>query len=221
MRGALTDSSLISENKQLDEEGITSQSSFYKKLDKQGKAIYSVFYWYDIDTEELVPTDSTHFYYEGNTQTSVTFDKDWNDEWVIQTFSRTYQSPANFSDSGLKVDSIIGYNASYDAEADSIILGKILSKQYFQYNEEGDLTEHIIYYRYAEDLEITYKMETDKFVEGEYNITRETSYTRDFTLGQLARTSVSESGESTYGNKTLADILTLRPTGDSLHGNKD
>ncbi len=221
MSGALTDSSVISENKQLNEDGITYQSSFYKKLDKQGKAIYSVFYWYDMETKKLVPTDSTHFYYAGNTQTSVTFEKDWNDEWVIQTFSRTYQSPAIFSDSGLKADSIIGYNASYDTEADSVILGEILSKHYFQYNEEGDLTEHITYFRYAEDLVITYKMETDNFVEGEYNITRETSYNRDYTIEQLVRTSVSEIGENTYGNKSINRYFNFAFNGDTLIGSKD
>lgn len=221
MRSMWTDSSKMSENKQLDENGITYHSYFYEKLDEHDRTLYSVYYSYNEDKGGLVPEDSTHFYYAENTQTAITFEKDMTYEWKIQSFTRTYQSPANFNEFGFKTDSVYGYFASYDAEADSIIIGEILSKYYFQYDEEGILTEQIYYYRYDEGLVITFKMETDKFVEGEYNFKRENSYNRDYTSGKLILSSVYETGENAYGNKSINRYFNFAANGDTLNGSKD
>src|SRR5690554_570568 len=44
MRGVQTDSARISENKNLNEDGITYHSYFYNKLDKQGRTLYSTYH---------------------------------------------------------------------------------------------------------------------------------------------------------------------------------
>lgn len=221
LRGVETDSFRTSENKNLDENGITYHSYFYNKLDKQGRTLYSTYHAYDEETQGLMLIDSTNYYYTGETITAITFAKDWKKEWKIETYAQTFQSPANFNDSGFKVDSVYFYLASYIAENDTIVLGEIVSKYYYQYDDEGDLTELINYYRFTEELEISHKMEADYYTEGEYNISRKSYYNRDYYTGQLYRSSFSETGENAYGNKRITRTFNFAADGDTLNGSKD
>lgn len=200
--------------------------SYYTKdfelYNPDGTPAYSVDYSYNGNLEEFYPTDSTAFIYHENF--AEAFSYRWYtdfDEWELDRYSSTYESPSTNSHTGFKVDSIITREVVYDVVLDSMVLGMVTNKTVYIYDVNDNLIENIVYQIGSNGLapfsRYTYEYE---LIDGEYHQTYSQSYmysylTMDLYLWGENRRYIEDGGNS-FGDMTLF----FSEEGDTTNGFK-
>lgn len=208
------------EYKMLSPTEITYWSKDYSLYDAEGNTVYMVYYVKPTDSQELEPSDSTSFRYRNGYAEAFEYTRS-EGEWVMDRYSRTFESPSVKSHNGIKVDSVVTYALEYDAVGDSMKAGAIATKSTWTYDAHDNMILSESQTRNGTEMLTTDRSEVEyELIGNEYHQVLKRTYTMNFTDLSLYMYSENKSFYNEWDEPAGDQSLYFSETGDTTSGYK-
>lgn len=172
----------------------------FQQLDEHGEVVYSVTHNLNDTKDGLVPSDSSAFIETDDFAEAKGFYYE-NGEWVLDTYSRTYDHASVFVEGQMIMDSVITYDVVHDQQADSMIVGEITHKTIYINDGMENLIEILSLSRINNEMTLMSKNTIEyALINNDYFETVNRYYQYSYSLGSLFlqsewHTLLDESGE--------------------------
>lgn len=206
------------ESKILSPEEITYWVKNYTKYNQDGRAEYSIYSVLDHPLQLLIPSDSTSYIYHNDFAEAYGYVWE-NQDWVLDSYTRTFESPSVKGHHEVKTDSILTYEMEYDAVGDSIKIGSVISKSKWTYDMHENAIKAEFYTIINSELRINSRIINEFQLFGdEYLQTKSTIYSLDWNSYELYLASDDKIYYTESGEESGSESFNLNAAGDTLYG---
>lgn len=206
------------ENKMLSPEVITYWVKSYTKYNQDSRTEYSIYSVLDHSLQLLLPSDSTSYIYHDDFAEAYGYVWE-NQDWVLDNYTKTFESPSVKNHHGVKTDSILTYEMEYDAVGDSIKIGSVISKSIWTYDMHENDIKAEFYTLINGELRINSRRINEFQLFGDqYLLTRSTIYSLDWNSYELFLASDDKIYYTESGEESGSESFNLSVAGDTLYG---